>query len=65
MRAGGKGEDEVVEAVEEEENIEVLRNIRTEDSEYDGYEVSNISLETLRWITLILLNKTVTRRKNI
>ena len=64
MRAGGKGEDEVVEAVEEEENIEVLRNIRTEDSEYDGYEVSNISLETLRWITLILLNKTVTRRKN-
>ncbi|KAJ8441742.1 hypothetical protein Cgig2_009171 [Carnegiea gigantea] len=41
----GEGDDE---AVEEEENIEVIRNIRTKDSGYDDCGVPNISLESTK-----------------
>ncbi|KAJ8441402.1 hypothetical protein Cgig2_002361 [Carnegiea gigantea] len=44
---GGRAEEGEDEAVEEEENIEVIRNVRTEDSEYDDYGVVNISLENI------------------
>ncbi|KAJ8422984.1 hypothetical protein Cgig2_025009 [Carnegiea gigantea] len=40
----GEGEYQVV---EEEENIEVIRTVRTEDSGYDGCGVPNISLENI------------------
>ncbi|KAJ8449457.1 hypothetical protein Cgig2_002254 [Carnegiea gigantea] len=40
----GEGEDETV---EDEENIEVIRNVRTKDSGYDDCGVSNISLENI------------------
>ena len=40
----GEAEDE---AVEEEENIEVTRIVRTEDSGYDDHGVPNISLENI------------------
>jgi len=41
----GEGGDEVV---EEEENIEVIRNVRTEDSGYDDCRVLDISLENIK-----------------
>ncbi|KAJ8451423.1 hypothetical protein Cgig2_017814 [Carnegiea gigantea] len=41
----GEGQDE---AVEEEENIEVIRTVRTEDSGYDDCGVPNISLENIK-----------------
>ncbi|KAJ8429042.1 hypothetical protein Cgig2_034071 [Carnegiea gigantea] len=44
-RREGEGEDEVL---EEEENIEVIRTVRTEDSGYNDCGVPNISLENIK-----------------
>ena len=40
----GEGENE---AIEEEENIEVIRTVKTKNSGYDDFGVPNISLENI------------------
>ncbi|KAJ8429758.1 hypothetical protein Cgig2_001255 [Carnegiea gigantea] len=44
---GGTEREREDEAVEEEENVEVIRNVRTKDNGYDDCRVPNISLENI------------------
>ncbi|KAJ8440946.1 hypothetical protein Cgig2_020488 [Carnegiea gigantea] len=44
---GGREKEREDEAVEEEKNVEVIRNVRTEDSGYDDYRVPNVSLKNI------------------